>query len=85
MNVTFSQSADAILSRQRDFRDSLVQALGGLPGNCFIDGKVGRSPPDDSLVLMCQNRQSITVQSYEFEGAATVEAIVKQWSSPPHE
>ena len=85
MNVTFSQTAEAILSRHADFRDSLVQALGALPGNCFIDAKVGRSPRDDSVVLLCRNRETITVSYNEFGNAATVKQIVRQWSSPPQE
>ncbi|HVS40026.1 MAG TPA: hypothetical protein VMS17_30990 [Gemmataceae bacterium] len=81
MNVTFSPTADAILGQQQTFRQNLTAALAGLPGSCFIDGKVGRSPADDSVVLLCQGREPITVQHYDFRDASTVKRIVQQWSS----
>ncbi|HVS39953.1 MAG TPA: hypothetical protein VMS17_30625 [Gemmataceae bacterium] len=85
MNVVFSQSADAILGPHKDFRDGLVQALDSLPGTCFIDGRVGRSPRDDCVVLLCQGRERITVPHDEFGDATTVKRIFKQWSSPAPE
>ena len=85
MNVTFSQAADAILRPHQAFRDDLAAALGGLPGNCFVDGKVGRSPADDRVVLLCHDREAITVQCHEFGDAKTVNRIVRQWSSPAPE
>ncbi len=80
MNVVFSQSADAILAPHGDFKDGLVRALGGLPGGCFIDGRVGRSHRDDCLILVSQGRETITVSHGEFGDAATAGKIVKQWS-----
>jgi hypothetical protein len=86
MKVTLSQAADAILSRHTAFRDKLVEALGGLPGvSCFIDGRVGRAPPDDRVVLMCSDHEPINISYHEFADAATVKMIVRQWSSPPAE
>jgi hypothetical protein len=82
LKITFSQSADAILSRHGAFQKNLQEALASLPGSCFIDGRVGRSAPDDRVVLMSQDRETITLQDYEFEETATVKRIVEQLSSP---
>ena len=82
MKVVFSPSADAILGRHPDFRDGLVKALGALPGNCFIDGRVGRSPAADRVVLLCLDRETITVAYDEFGSTVTIERIVKQWCGP---
>lgn len=85
MNVVFSRTADAILGRRPDFRDGLVKALAGLPGACFIDGKVGRTPADDRVVLLCQGRETITVAHEDFGDAAAAGRVIKPWSAPAPE
>jgi hypothetical protein len=79
VNVTLSPTADAILSQHTDFRDRLLEALGGQAGSYFIDGKVGRGPRDDSLVVMCQNRPPLAIAYYEFANAANVQRIIRDW------
>lgn len=82
MKVTFSPAAEQILSRNKDFREALLAAIeSGLTGHCFIDGRIGRTPSNDELVLMCQGHDPITVPSNEFRDEATVKRIVQTWSS----
>ena len=85
MNVVFSPMADAILGRHSDFRDGLVRTLAGLPGACSIDGKVGRAPADDRVVLLCQGRETITVSHEDLGDAAAAGRAVKPWSVPTPE
>ena len=81
MTITFSQSADMILSRHQEFREGLLKLLGERPaGHCFIDGRVGRTPGDDELVLRCQGQPAITIPYHEFGDAATLQRILEEWS-----
>lgn len=82
MTATFSQAAEMILSRHKQFRERLLAAVEGIPaGQCFIDGRIGRGPTTDELVLMCQGHEPITVPYFEFPDEATIRRIVKKWSS----
>lgn len=82
MTVTFSQAAEMILSRHKQFRETLLAAIeSGLTGHCFIDGRIGRTPTNDELILMCQGHDPITVPYNEFRDEATVKRIVQEWSS----
>lgn len=82
MVITLSPSAEMILSRNTDFRDKLLAALkGSLEGQCFIDGRVGRTPANDELIFMCQDHETIGVESYEFADPATIKEIIRKWSS----
>lgn len=83
MIATFSQAAEMILSRHKQFRERLLAAVeSGLPGQCFIDGRIGRGPTTDELVLMCQGHDPITVPYDEFADEATIRRIVREWGAP---
>lgn len=82
MIVTFSQAAEMILSRHKQFRERLLAALErDLAGQCFVDGRIGRGPTNDELVLMSQGHDPITVPYDEFPDEATIKRIVREWSS----
>jgi hypothetical protein len=80
MKLTFSTSADSILSRSRDFQNALLKALEHLPGHGFVEGKVGRIAGNDEIVLMCQGHDPITVTQPEFKNPATISRIAEEWS-----
>jgi hypothetical protein len=83
MTATFSQAAEMILSRHKQFRERLLKAIEGtVAGQCFIDGRIGRSPTNDELVLMCQGHQPINVEYSEFADEATIKRIIQEWSGP---
>lgn len=82
MNATFSASAEAILARNRDFQKALLTAIEPLPGNCFIDGKVGRIAQNDELAIMSQGHNQITITNDELKRASTVPNIVAKLSAP---
>lgn len=82
MTATFSQAAEMILSRHKQFRERLLAAIErNLTGQCFIDGRIGSSPTTDELVLMCQGHDPITVPYDEFPDDATLKRIVQEWST----
>lgn len=80
MIATFSSAADMILSRHQTFRDGLLKVIEPLPGNCFIDGRVGRNPCDDQITMMCQTYDPIVVPYEEFKVASTLSRIARAWS-----
>jgi hypothetical protein len=82
MKATFSVSAEAILARNRDFQKALLAAIEPLPGNCFIDGKVGRIAQNDELAIMCQGHNPITITNDDLKLASTVSNIVAKLSTP---
>jgi hypothetical protein len=82
MQITFSQAADMILSRHEEFREGLLQVLGGsVAGHCFIDGRIGRTPADDELVLRRQDHSPITIPYHEFADRAAIKRIIEEWPS----
>lgn len=81
MIATFSSNADMILSRHRTFREGLLKVIEPLPGNCFIDGRVGRNPSDDQITLTCKEYDPIVVPYEEFKVASTLTRIARTWSS----
>jgi hypothetical protein len=77
MNVTFSPTANTVLSRHKTFQDNLLEALSGLPGTCYIDVRVGRTPPDDCLILMSQNREPLSIPYFEFANQGDRQGVVQ--------
>lgn len=81
MKVTFSQTADAMLGPYVQSHKQLLAALGGVPGQCFIDGKVGRIPGNDDLVFRSPNLPALTLSHAEFADPAAVERLIEEWLS----
>ncbi len=82
MIVTLSPAGDLVLSRTKDFCDALLKVLEGLSGgSCFVDGRIGRTAATNELVLMSQDHEPIVVPNSEFGDPATLQRIVKEWSS----
>jgi len=81
MQVTISSTAEAMLSRYPLSRERLLAILQSVPGNCFIDGKVGRIPGNDELVLRSRDHRPLSVTHPEFSDPTTMERIIQEWSS----
>jgi len=81
MQVTFSQTAEALLGPYRQSRDVLLAALAGLPGSCFIDGKVGRIAGNDELVLRALNHRPTSVPHSDFSDPARLGRVVEEWAN----
>jgi hypothetical protein len=81
MQLTFSQPADAILGRYIQSREKLVAVLAALPGHCFIDGKVGRIPGNDELVLRSPDYPPMTVPHAQFSDPTRLGHVLEEWAS----
>src|SRR5262249_47040078 len=81
MQVTFSQTAEAMLGPYRQSREVLLAALAGLPGSCFIDGKVGRIAGNGELTLRSPDHRPTTTPHAEFSDPVRLGRAIEEWSS----
>jgi hypothetical protein len=81
MRVTFSQTADAMLGPYTSSREKLLAVLEALPGDCFIDGKVGRIPGNDELVLRSMKHRPISIPHSDFSDPARLGRVIEEWVS----